>query len=258
MSAADDSPSSGPVLFARYAYPPNELGYCGPDGAATLLEHGSTGLDDADIALRARQFEGAWLYLELIAAAAGIADPLDDRVVTAYWLGNELLARVPPAAFLDMLAHLKGQVGGFWDRLPAGEVDFVRPHHSFQVFAVYPWVGLLGSAGGVALSVLDQCRIRWAEVEHVEGERASVRSRPLTWDGRRLALGESRAESVRWSAGGRSLATGLAPGDVVSLHWDWVCDRLTGPDLTALEVTSASQLELTNRHLSTLASGGRR
>ena len=26
----------GALLFARYAYPPNELGYCGPDGAGAL------------------------------------------------------------------------------------------------------------------------------------------------------------------------------------------------------------------------------
>ena len=31
----------GPVLFARYAYPPNALGYCGPDDPAALL--GMTG-----------------------------------------------------------------------------------------------------------------------------------------------------------------------------------------------------------------------
>ena len=27
----------GTLLFARYAYPPNQLGYCGPDGAGALL-----------------------------------------------------------------------------------------------------------------------------------------------------------------------------------------------------------------------------
>ena len=33
-------------------------------------------------------FEGAYPYLELIAAANGIEDPLDTRVVDAYWIGN--------------------------------------------------------------------------------------------------------------------------------------------------------------------------
>ena len=39
----------GAVLFARYAYPPNELGYCGPDDAAAILRPGAT----ADIGRRA-------------------------------------------------------------------------------------------------------------------------------------------------------------------------------------------------------------
>jgi hypothetical protein len=56
---------AGARLFARYAYPPNELGYCGPDGAAAMLDPDRP----AEIARRARQFEGAWSYLEFLAAA---------------------------------------------------------------------------------------------------------------------------------------------------------------------------------------------
>ena len=29
-------PAPGPVLFARYAYPPNRLGLCGPEDAPSL------------------------------------------------------------------------------------------------------------------------------------------------------------------------------------------------------------------------------
>ncbi|MGW1020020.1 DUF6390 family protein, partial [Streptomyces niveus] len=32
----------GAVLFARYAYPPNELGYCGPADSAALLRPADT------------------------------------------------------------------------------------------------------------------------------------------------------------------------------------------------------------------------
>ncbi|MDQ3591509.1 MAG: DUF6390 family protein, partial [Actinomycetota bacterium] len=34
---------SGAALFARYAFPPNELGYCGPEGSEVLLEGGARG-----------------------------------------------------------------------------------------------------------------------------------------------------------------------------------------------------------------------
>ena len=35
----------GPVLFARYAYPPNALGYCGPADSAGFLGMASEGAD---------------------------------------------------------------------------------------------------------------------------------------------------------------------------------------------------------------------
>jgi hypothetical protein len=40
----------------------------------------------------------------------------------------------------------------------------------------------------------------------------------------------------------------LAVGDRVSLHWDWVCDRLSPAQLDALAEASARQLDLANRY----------
>jgi hypothetical protein len=232
---------SGASLFARYAFPPNELGYCGPDGAEVLLEQGGHGaevdVDEAEVARRARLFDGAWPYLEIIAAAAGVSDPLDRRVVEAYWLGNELLELVDPAGCVQELrSRFRGQVTSGLDAV-SGAV----PHHSFHVFAVYPWVGMLGRGNdAVAMSVLEQCRIRWGTVLAVDGERAIVRSPPLVLADGRLTLGAEREESVRWSAGGSSLVRGLGEGDVVSMHWDWVCDVLDAGQLAALRHWSAA------------------
>jgi hypothetical protein len=39
----------------------------------------------------AQQFAGAWPYLELIAGATGLSDPLDRRVAEAYWIGSPRL-----------------------------------------------------------------------------------------------------------------------------------------------------------------------
>lgn len=226
----------GAVLFARYAYPPNELGYCGPADASALLRPEDT----ETIERHARRFEGAWCYLELLAEAAGLSDPLDERVVEAYWLGNELLDLPDPAALLARLRErFRGQRGGSW-RDAAGRV---RAHHSFQVFEVYPWAGLLtGSGRRTALSVLDRCRIRTGVVRSVSGECAVVESRPLRWADGRLVHGAPCRESVRWSAGGRALIAGPARGDLVALHWDWVCDVLTEPQAARVEAAEARQL----------------
>ncbi len=234
------SAASGAELFARYAYPPNELGYCGPDDASVLLRRDSADAEQ-DIARHARQFEGAWPYLEIIAAAAGIADPLDERVVEAYWIGNDLLDNVDPESLVAQLQErFVGQTGASW--VPG------QPHHSFHVFAVYPWVGLLrrGTGNDVALSVLQQCRIRWGKVVAVRGERVAVLSQPLVLVDGVLALGAAREESAAWSVQGRSLLSSVCVGNNVALHWDWVCDVLSAEQLAALVQHSADQLDRTN------------
>ncbi len=252
--------TGGPHLFARYAYPPNALGYCGPGDSGGLLEQAaatpSGGADggrlrqDAarGIADRARGFDGAWPYLQLIAGANGISDPLDARVVEAYWIGNRLLDRVTPRSMGDSLdARFRRQAGRAWERMAEVIPAAGRPHHSFHVFAVYPWLGLL-RAGRVdePLRVLDQCRVRWGQVQEVRGDLAVVRSRPLTWDAGALGYGPPRLETVTLARAGVGFVGGLCPGEWVSLHWDWVCDRLDGPQRQALAAYSALSLAVVN------------
>ncbi len=246
------SPPAGDVLFARYAYPPNQLGYCGPGDGRELLEL-AAGVGDDDVAARAPRFDGAWPYLEVIASSTGIDDPLDPRVVEAYWLGSDLLDAVDARAFADMARRaFAGQVGAEWHCLDPSQPVPPTPHHSFHVLAIYPWMGLLRSGrGGPALTVLDRCRIRWGQIVTVGREHVEVRSQPLTWDGQVLGLGEEQVETARWADAGRSLSAPVAPGEWVSLHWDWVCDRLTPTQLDHLRHFTARQLDLTNRTVAT-------
>jgi hypothetical protein len=220
--------AAGALLFARYAYPPNALGLCGADVPQTLLEYGDAGESDGVLAELARTFEGAWPYLTLIAEANRIEDPLDPRVVEAYWVGNELLARVPPA---ELARHVRerfhGRLGSAAETVPDVVAAGAVPHHCFHVFALYPWLGLLRS--GVVdepLRVLDQCRTTPALVVAVDGDSADVLAEPLLWEDGRLRLGDPEPRRVRWRDGGRAFAR-PEPGELVSLHWDFVCDVLT-------------------------------
>jgi hypothetical protein len=248
VAQSHNSKWSGGLLFARYAYPPNQLGYCGPADHRALLEYGSTG--DADEGLRqlAKGFAGAWPYLRMIAESTGIGDPLDYRVVEAYWVGNSLLDRVPRGDFGNsMRERFHPRAGLGWMSLQENIPALAVPHHSFHVFGVYPWVGLLGSdRGETPLYVLDRCRIRWGEVTELTGEAAVVKSRPLIWEHGVLSLGEPRVETARWATDGYGFAHDLAVGDHVSLHWDWVCDKLTDVQLSALRSYTARQLSITN------------
>lgn len=242
---------SGPVLFARYAYPPNALGYCGPADSRALLEYTAAGVGDRGLDALVRGFEGAWPYLSLIAAANGRRDPLDAEVVGAYWIGNHLLERVPPALLAD---HVDQRFARRAIRSGA-DLGLVaasggRAHHNFHVFAVYPWVGLLRAGHREEpLRVLDSCRIRWGRVESVEGAAATVRCRPLVWDGFTLSLGEAVEQAAALAADGYRLAPRVRVGDRVALHWNWVCDVLDDRHLVALRRYTASQLALTNHAL---------
>ncbi len=237
----------GPVLFARYAYPPNALGYCGPGDAAALLGMVSEGADLEGLTHRAARFEGAWPYLELIAACNGIADPLDARVVEAYWTGNELVTRVPTSALTASLEErFERRAGRRLGHLLSAAPGSVL-QHSFHVFAVYPWLGLLRAGmDGPPLEVLDRCRIRWGRIQAVMGDVAAVRSRRLCFNGSQLTLGVECTEEARIGIDGTVVTADLQPGDTVSLHWDWICDRLSPVALRWLRYCTLRNLEAVN------------
>jgi hypothetical protein len=122
----------------------------------------------------------------------------------------------------------------------------VLAHHSFHVFVVYPWVRFLDREANTALKVLQDCRIRWGTVESVDSEHAVIATRPLTFAGGVLALGEPRAERVRWSKDGVSLIEPPIPGEVVSAHWDWACGVLADAECAALAEATQKTLDLVN------------
>ncbi len=241
---------SGPVLFARYAFGPNRLGYCGPDAVAELFGEGTVGGDDRALRELARSFEGAWPYLELIARANGLADPLDQRVVEAYWLGNPLLDAVGPDLLGASLAsrfrpRLRPESWRWLASKPsAGSV----PVHAFHVLDVFPRVGLLRS-GAVdrALEVMDSCRIRWGRVIERDGEWLVVNVVPLAMTCGRLELGASRPERVQAWRDGAGFVDGVQPGDVIAVHWSWACDRLSARQLAGLMTWTARQVGIANR-----------
>jgi hypothetical protein len=255
LAAADDGPSathvpaSGPVLFARYAFGPNRLGYCGPEAVEELFGEGTTGGDDRALRQLARAFEGAWPYLELIARANGLADPLDRRVVEAYWLGNPLLAAVGPAGLEASLASRfrpRLRPDG-WRWLAAKPDAGAVPVHAFHVLDVFPRIGLLRS-GSVdrALEVMDSCRIRWGRVLERDGEWLVASVVPLAMVGGRLELGPARPERVQAWRDGAGFVDGVAPGDVISIHWSWACDRLTVDQLGGLMTWTAREIGIAN------------
>jgi len=241
----------GPILFARYAYGPNNLGYCGPEEAQALFESATApAADQALLRALARQFEGAFPYLELIARANGLPDPLDRRVVEAYWLGNGLLDRVTPALLGESLRErFRPRLGvDGWRWLGSKPELGAVPVHAFHVLDVFPRVGLMRT-GAVdrALQIMDSCRIRWGRVLEQDGDWLVVSAVPLELANGQLALAPPRVERVRGWRDGAGFVDRVEPGDVVSLHWDWACERLDARRLATLMTWTARELAIANR-----------
>lgn len=239
----------GAVQWARYAYPPNTLGYCGPADDVALFGHTAAQQVDPGFLELLRGFEGAWPYTTFIAGQAGITDPFDPRVVEAYWLGGSLLDKVSMTSFgAHLMERFRDRAGVMsWDYLAEAIPLGAQPTHAYHVFGVYPWVGRLrGGKEGTALEVLDRCRIRWGTVVSLSGDLVTVESQPLQWDGARLSLGPPTTEQAIHSNGGTGMVSDLQPGDSVSLHWHWVCDRLDPRQLAMLKASTAKQLRITN------------
>ncbi|HSM38552.1 MAG TPA: DUF6390 family protein [Candidatus Limnocylindrales bacterium] len=243
------APVSGPVLFGRYAFGPNRLGYCGTDDHAALLGHAAT-RDDPALRTLARTFDGAYPYLQLIASSAGIADPLDRRVVEAYWLGNELTAGVTRADLhRSMQGRFRGRMASTgWSWLEATVPAGAGPVHAFHVLDVFPRVGLLrGEQADDLLKVIDSCRIRWGRVLSVDAGWMVVATPTLELIDGKLRIGAAREEKVERWVDGIGFVDDVAPGDTVSLHWGWACDRLTPRQLANLVRWTDHQLRIANR-----------
>ena len=243
---------SGPVLFARYAYSPNRLGLCGPEDAEALFGEATGGGDDRQLRHLAQGFEGAYPYLQLIAAANGIEDPLDLRVVDAYWLGSPLLDRVTPGAFADSLrTRFRPRTGRVaWRWLEAAAPAGGRPVHAFHVLDVFPKVGLMrGEQADRVIETMDACRVRWGRVVERIDDQLIVNVVPLRLAGGELELGPAEVRRVTAWRGGTGFVGRVDPGDVVSVHWDWACEVLGDDALRRLIAWTRAQLVVANQSM---------
>jgi len=242
--------ASGAIRFGRYAFPPNRLGYCGPPDHRALLDYVATGAADQGLYELGQRFTGAYPYLRLIADAAAIDDVFDDRVVEAYWVGNELLNRVRAAPFRESL-HQR-----FGDRVMVADFRWLetkleqgaRPHHNFHVFDIYSRAGLMNDAAApVLLSTMDNCRISWAVVTRVLGAEVEVTRQPLVLEAGKLALGAPESLRLLLQLDGQGLAPRVVAGDHVAVHWGWACEVLGGGAVRRLRAWTMRSLELANQ-----------
>ncbi len=240
------------MLFARYAYGPNRLGLCGPDDADSLFGEAVDGIDERELRDLALGFEGAYPYLQLIAHANMIEDPLDRRVIEAYWLGSPLLEAVSANLLGDSLrTRFRPRLGRpAWKWLESSAPAGAKPVHAFHVLDVFPKVGFMrADQADRVLETMDSCRIRWGRVQERVGDSLMVNAVPLVLVDGKLTFGPPRIERVTGWRDGHGFLGDVRPDDIVSLHWGWACDVLDADQVGRLIGWTQRQLDIANETL---------
>ena len=239
----------GALTCARYAFAPNLYHYCGPETNGELGDYLKAELSDGGLVEHLTKFETLYPYFQAIAQANAIADPLDARVVEAYWVGNNLLDKVIEADVYRALVEFQRLP----KRLPKKELKWLLPkidqrarlHHSFHVFNVFSRTG--HHTVKQTVETMDQCRISWGKILDsrfkILDSRISIKTQQLIYRNGKLMLVPIIKEVV---VAQEELGKKLKLGDVVSVHWGFVCDKLTKKQAAALEKYTLHHLKLAN------------
>lgn len=248
MTLLESRSVGGTTRFVRYAFMPNRLQYCGGDDNQTILDYAVADVREPPLDRMLRKFIGALPYLQLIARRNEIADPFDDRVVEAYWIGNDLLERVEARELYDHLheRYRRELSPRVMERVLAKAPAGARPHHSFHVFDVWRQTE---RGRNEVLATIDSCRISWGRVTAVEPGELVVQRAPIELRDGGLVLGTPRLERVTRMLEGSGFVASADVGDVVSIHWSWACEVLDPRQAVALERYTAQHLRLANQTL---------
>ncbi len=247
----------GMLMFAKYAFPPNSLQFCGPSDNKALFEilgAGDLQKNRNELKNLLLQFQGAVPYLRLIAAKNGIKDIFDKRVVEAYWLGNSLLGKIQAS---DLSSHLESRFlksirKKDWSWLVDKSLPGARPCHNFHVFDIYRRVATPNQNQSYKIvENMNNCRISWGKIEAVdlnEGKGKQCFGMALvTWSP--LIFWENKFSLLKTSVARRAYLSDpeIKYGDIVSLHWDYVCDKITPVQKKNLEYWTNYHLKLANQ-----------
>lgn len=240
---------SGLTLCSRYAFMPNKLKYCGPSNERTLFDYAASDRVDKGLIELLEKFETMYPYLKLIAKANQIRDPFNKRVVEAYWLGNSLLDKV---SMSDLYYDLKDK-HHLLERLPKkyfSEIIYkiplnVKPHHSFHVLNIFIRTGR--DKIKHTLQTMQNCLITSGRIEKIDESKESVvvTADSLAFRNGKLTFAAEKRK-VRFSFDNQKLIDDIVIGDLVSLHWNFVCDRLSLVQAKRLKDWNQYHLNLAN------------
>lgn len=235
------SPVEGLVRACQYSFATNRLNYCGPENAFHEFQ-AFVAQPSAKQAPRIREllegFTGLNLYLDLIASANNL-DPFDERVIEAYWRGNELLDSIPFDRFKGVLSTRLVKAG-----LPASIVQAkvarmtpsFNAHHSFHVL----YINFITPKVEKIVDNLGRCLPLAGKVLKVQGKRLALATKRLVKTGKGFAFEPCVAEVEN------PFVEKPQKEDLVSFHWGTAVEQLSFAQAATLQKYTQANLETVN------------
>jgi len=225
----------GLKLAALYGIYPHKLGFCGPQekSATKALLNYLSGKKISEKKIRKilEEFKGAFSYYKLIAKSNDIKDPFNEKVVKAYWIGNDLLEKVKTSDLKKMIAKDFSGLG----LLKKGEIkeklkkvsSISKPHHSFHVL-------IMGSVTGRIVlkeGLIGFCLINWAKVKKIKNKRIVIEYRLLVKN-KKFQFGKLIEKEIILE---KSFIPKVKIGDWVALHWNHPIQILSKKEVSNLK-----------------------
>lgn len=238
----------GLAICTRYSYPPNSLSLCGPDKKKDLNWYSINQQADKGTLEILSQFSTLYPYLTLIAQENKIKDPFDQKVVEAYWIGNDLLHKIPVRSFVTHLSdkiHLKKKIKRpdlhrIFDKISDGAL----PHHAFHVLNIYKRTGYLEIPH--TIETMDACLINWGKIKKIIPGAIVIETKPLRVINNQLGFGSVRQRTIISQGEKDILFTAVKIGDWISYHWGYFCQKLTADQLKNLIYYTNLSVKLAN------------
>lgn len=217
-------------LAARFALPPNSLGYCGKGSAPERFKSCILDGKCETVGNEIDKFIVLGPYLKTLSEITS-KNRFSYPVVEAYWLGNHELKKTKPEDYDILLNAFAKQgvplwfINGLRDNKP---VKFV-PYHLFQVLHV--GVGRVSGAVPYNMDSINNCMIRWGKVEKISKDKLTVNLNSLKKVGKKLKL-ILKKNNVSYRP---DFLVGLKISDIVAVHWKQAVKKLTDSEVTKLE-----------------------
>ena len=233
---------SGVRLAALYSIAPHKLGLCGPQKKSKTLKLfnylSGKKISEKEIKKILQDFRGAYFYYKLIAKSNNIFDVFNEKIVRAYWIGNELLEKVGISKLKELIAK-NFKKPKLAKKLPENS----KSHHSFHVLIAGPMRKDLLMTEGMK----DLCKISWGKVLKIGDGKLQIANliveyQPLLKE-KNWFLGKPIKRRIFCF---KRILPKVKVGDFISFHWDLALEKLSETDLRNLKKYTELSVQTAN------------